>query len=269
MASVTNLNIYPVKGVSAVPQEAFLVQSRGLEHDRRYLIVDAENTPVTQRQLSILATMTAQVKQAGLTLGLGGMESLAIDVPHANAPRRIVSVWYNETDAVDCGDEAAAWLSQALGEQVRLTYMDKRASRQAYKESNPGDEVSFADTYPVMVANEASLADLNAKLESPVPMNRFRPNIVVKGFEAWDEDNWTSLVIGGVRFRAVADCGRCLVTTIDQATGEKTGSEPLRTLATFRTIDQKVVFGRYLIPETYGEIRVGDEVTATSPRVNA
>lgn len=261
MGSVTNLVIYPVKGVSAISQDACQVFNRGLEHDRRFLIVDQNNRLVTQREHSKLATMKAAVSPQGLSLSFSG-KSLGVPIPTTGAQRLTVHVWDDETDAVDCGDEAAAWLSDIFGEPMRLTYMDERATRQAGRASNPGDEVSFADAYPIMVANEASLADLNTKLESKVPMNRFRPNVIVKGFEPWVEDNWTTLQIGDVKFRAVSNCGRCLVTTIDQATGEKTGSEPLRTLATFRTIDQKVVMGRYVIPETYGVVRVGDEVTA-------
>ena len=262
MGSVTNLVIYPVKGVSAVSMNACQVFNRGLEHDRRFLIVDHNNRLVTQREHAALATMKAVVSPQALNLSHSG-KSTNVLTPSADDTRVIVQIWDDETDAVDCGDEVAAWLSEILGEPMRLAYMDQCARRQAGRASNPGDEVSFADAYPVMVANEASLADLNTKLEQPVPMNRFRPNVIVNGFEPWAEDHWTSLQIGDVKFRAVSNCGRCLVTTIDQATGEKTGSEPLRTLATFRTIDQKVVMGRYVIPESYGIVQVGDKVTAS------
>lgn len=238
--------------------ERIRVRPRGLAHDRRYLIVDADNRLITQREHSVLATVKASLVPSGLIVDLAG-QSLKVDAPPPQGARRKVFVWYNETNALDCGDEAAQWLSDALGQHVRLTYMDSLAERRT---EDGETEVSFADNYPVMVANEGSLADLNSRLERPVPMNRFRPNLVVAGFDPWEEDEFKSLSVGGASFSATKNCGRCGVTTIDQQTGEKTGSEPLRTLASYRTIEKQAVFGRYLVPEFEAEIQVGDPVSA-------
>ncbi len=263
MGKVTSVITYPVKGFAGIVCDSGEVQRRGLKNDRRYLIVDGADSLVSQREHSVMALMSGDICADGIRISFRGT-SLDVKRPQAGGSRRMVKVWYSETSAADCGDEAAEWLSGALGFPVRLTYMDEQAVREPSKNFLPDDEVSFADAFPIMVASEASLADLNTRLESPVPMNRFRPNVVVSGFEPWAEDTWTTLTIGGIALRAVANCGRCLVTTIDQSTGEKTGSEPLRTLGTFRTIGQQIVFGRYVIPDTLGEIRVGDEVSVNS-----
>lgn len=263
MGQIRQIIVYPVKGAAGISLDSASVQRRGLEHDRRFVLVDRKGEAVTQREHSVLATLQPRMVEQDLHLRLEGSAPITVRTPGPDAPRADVHVWYNETNAVDCGDEAAEWFATALGEPVRLLHMDDRASRRAYKEA-PDSEVSFADLYPVMVANEASLQDLNARLASPVPMNRFRPNLVVSGFEPWVEDAWIGARVGSVELRGVAHCERCLVTTIDQNTGEKTGSEPLRTLATFRKIGKGAVFGRFFVPVKLGEIRVEDPIDPVS-----
>lgn len=261
MPSLSAITIYPIKGVAGLSLDQATVEKRGLQHDRRFLIVDSENQFLSQRELSMLATIDAVPTPDGLDLRFRGGDSINVRFPNGHASRMEVTVWYSVVSAVDCGDEIAEWLSRGIGRSVRLTCMDQASKRMPGKGAEPGDEVSFADACPILLANEASLEELNGRLTDPVPINRFRPNLVISGADAWMEDDWTSLQIGDLRFRAVANCKRCHVTTIDQATGKKTGQEPLRTLAGYRTIDGGAVFGRYLIPDSLGTIRVGDPVS--------
>jgi len=255
---VSAINIYPVKSLAGTSMEAAQVQIRGLARDRRFVLVAEDGTAFTQRDNPKLSTLKTSVDEASLSI-LSNLGSVRVPIPSNGSPRGKVEIWYNETEAADCGDEVAAWFSEFVTTPVRLLYFDSTTTRKANHHA-PDDDVSFADQYPVMVATEATLADLNGRLESTVPMNRFRPNLVISGAEALEEDNWTSVKIGDVSFRGVGNCKRCEVTTIDQERGERTGSEPLRTLASYRTIDRGAVFGRFLVPLEEGTIRVGDEV---------
>jgi uncharacterized protein YcbX len=177
------------------------------------------------------------------------------------AAGREVGVWDDTVAAVDAGNEAAAWLSGTVGESARLVFMPagtRRAVDNRY--GAPGDQVSFADAYPYLLISRGSLDDLNARLAKPLPMDRFRPNLVVAGCAPYAEDKWRRIRIGPVVFRLVKPCTRCAVTTIDQATGAHDGPEPLRTLAGYRQGEGGVRFGMNLIAEGDGEVRVGDEV---------
>jgi uncharacterized protein YcbX len=172
--------------------------------------------------------------------------------------------------ASPAGPQADAWLSEVLGVEARLLWLDDPTRRPTVAEvSEPGDRVSFADEMPLLLANAASLTRLNDWIaegaysgEGPLPMSRFRPNIVVEGARPFEEDEWVGRTIhlGRLKFRVPQACGRCVVTTTDQETGER-GAEPLRTLGKFRNINQKLCFGVHLIPVTTGRVSVGDAVT--------
>jgi hypothetical protein len=163
-------------------------------------------------------------------------------------------------DALGASDEADAWLSAALGMSARLVWMPPTSTRPAKRDpAGNGQRIAFADAYPLLVASVESLDDLNARLDTPLPMDRFRPNIVVEGAGAFAEDGWSRFRIGGLEFDGAAPCARCATTTVDQRTGIK-GVEPLRTLATFRRQGEEVTFGRYAIPRGAGEIRIGNRV---------
>ena len=287
---VSGLFVYPIKAVRAVPLTEAAVEPRGLAGDRRWLIVDEEDVFVTQRDHPVLATVTAELLPEGLRLRRDGMADHEVSPPPSPLPatrgirgegepepltpqpplpaihrgegeKRTVTIWRNQVDALDAGDGAAEWVSLALDFPARLVFMGPDSRRPVDPDyGQAGDEVSFADGFPLLITNEASLDDLNAQLASPVPMNRFRPNLVVSGALAWGEDDWKLLRIGEVEFRNVKKCGRCLVTTTDQTTGQRMGDEPLRTLATFRNFDGKAMFGSNLIPSGTGTIRVGDAV---------
>ncbi|AGP33117.1 MOSC domain-containing protein [Sorangium cellulosum] len=268
------IHIYPVKGCRGLALDAAAVDELGLVGDRRFMIIDPEGKPLTQRPLPRMALIETQLSEGELTLGAAGRSP--ISVPRASQSAQgarllTVEVWSSTgLVAEDCGDEAAAWLSDFLEHPARLVRAGEAFRRPVLKDSvaRPEDVVSFADEFPLLVISEASLADLNAHLEdrgaAALPMDRFRPSLVVSGCEAFDEDRWGRVRIGELVLRAGGPCARCVVTTTDQLTAER-GPEPLRTLATYRRDPQKpgdVNFGQNYIHETKsGALRVGDEVT--------
>jgi uncharacterized protein YcbX len=267
---VTEVHVYPVKSCRGIALRSSRVGRRGLEHDRRWMIVDDTNTFITQREVPMLARVDVAVDAGTLVLSADGHGQVQVDASQTAAGvRRRVRVWSSEVDALDCGDEAARWLGglvgSAVGAAVRLVFMPDDVERAVSPEhARPGDIVGFADGFPILLATTASLEDLNARLAAPVPMNRFRPNVVVEGCSPWEEDGWTRVTVGEVRFRVAKPCGRCTIVTTDQRTGER-GPEPLRTLATFRQQDSKVNFAQNCVPDADGTIAVGDEVRVLSP----
>ena len=260
MGEVTALNVFPVKGMRGVPSEEALVETRGLRGDRRWIVTDHEGVFLTQRNEPSLATFDAHLVGEHLMIKHVECGLAMIPVPKRN--ERPVVVWRDTVEARDAGIMATQWISKALNRPARLFYMPEASKRPTDPQfSELGDHVSFADGFPVLVTNTASLKDLNSKMAEAVGMDRFRSNIVVTGFESYEEDGWRRLSIGGVNFRAVKPCGRCIVTTTDQRTGERKGNEPLTTLASSHLIGQAAVFGMNLIPESGGVIRVGDPVS--------
>ncbi len=232
--------------------------------DRRWMVVDARGRFLTQREQPRLALVAAQPIPSGLRLETAGASPLKVALPPPEGEQLPVVVWRDTVAAVPAGAAADAWLSAVLGIACRLVHMPDpgRARPVDPAFGRPGDHVSFADGFPLLVTTAASLADLNRRLPGPVPMNRFRPNLVVDGGGAWDEDRWSRIRIGSVAFRIVKDCARCAVTTVDQDTAVRSAdTEPLRTLATFRRkAGGRVIFGQNLVPEHEGAVRVGDAV---------
>lgn len=200
------------------------------------------------------------VQDGGLTLAAQDKPPLHLPTTATGREQRI-TIWRDTVLARDVGDPAAAWLSAVLGMSCRLVQMPdstERAVNPAY--GAPGDIVSFADGYPFMLIGQASLDDLNARLASPVPMRRFRPNLVVAGAPPFAEDTWKRVRIGNMVFRVVKPCARCIIPTIDPEAGIFAGKEPLRTLATFRKVGSKVLFGQNLIAEGTGVLHTGAPV---------
>lgn len=268
---LSGLFLYPVKSLRGCAVTAAEVDGLGLAGDRRFMLVDENNRFLTQRAHPRMALITTGLGPANLMLAADGAGS--IGVPRASdpaAPLRNVSVWKSENLlAEDCGDDAAAWLGDFLQLKCRLVRIGEKFLRPVLKPAaGPGDRVMFADAFPFLALGEASLADLNDRLaergEEPVPMNRFRPNLVIAGCEPYAEDTWPRFRIGEITFRAGGPCGRCIVTTTDQLTAER-GGEPLRTLATYRRSaadPTDVNFGQNLIHESKsGTLRIGDPVT--------
>lgn len=264
---VTGIFIYPIKATRGIELRQAEVRQRGLAGDRRWMVVDADGSFLHQRIHPRLALVETELSaDGGLKVTGPGISPLQVARP-AGDQRRRVTVWQDTFTAADAGLEAARWFSDVVGVPCHLTYMDQAADRPVAADyGQPGDVVSFADALPLLVTTEASLADLNRRLGQPLPMSRFRPNLVVGGSEAWEEDQWQHVYIGETHFEVTHPCARCVVTTIDQQTAERDrDGEPLKTLATFRRRDGNVYFGQNLNTRSTGAVRVGDEVrVATS-----
>ncbi len=259
-ASVSAIVRYPVKACAGHALKKASLDPYGIVGDRRWLVVDPHGRFLTQRNAPSLSRVTPELAGDGLTLSAPGMDRVAVQTD-AGGPTRDVRVWNDRCKGIDQGDDVAAWLSEYLGSAYRLVRMgpDFRRPIKAAKATSVHDHVSYADGYPFLLTSEASLRELNRRMSASVPMDRFRPNLVISGTEPFEEDTWTLIQIGDVTFRVVKPCARCVVTTTDQTTGER-GKEPLATLATFRGDSQgNVYFGQNLIhTPKRGEIAVGD-----------
>ena len=261
MPTVSALYVYPIKSARGIRVPRAVVEARGLAGDRRWMLVDEARRFLSQRTHPRLASVDVRLTPEGLEVEAVGQGVLAIAEPDATAERLRVEIWKDALDVRAGPPEAHAWFSELLRTDVRLVYQPadvRRAVDPRY--GAEGDHVSLADGYPLLLTTRASLGDLNARLARPIPMDRFRPNIVVDGTGAFDEDGWRAVQIGPVRFRVAKPCKRCVVITVDQAAGARQGKEPLRTLARYRTRDGGVYFGQNLIPDVRGVICEGDAV---------
>ena len=265
---VSSLHIYPVKGLKGIDLDAANATERGLEHDRRWMVVDPDGVFLTQRDHPKMATVWTDIGAGGLELSAPDMGEVRVPlVPDAKAKRLPVQVWRSVVEAQLVSQEADNWLSKYLGLGCRLVYMPDTTRRMSNEDyAGRGKLVGFADGYAYLAITEASLADLNARLaakkHAALPMNRFRPNIVVSGAQPYAEDQWGDVQVGQAVLRGVKPCGRCQVTTTDQSTGEVRGPEPLQTLATYRDSTRfGQMFGMNLVNVKPGRIAVGDAVT--------
>lgn len=258
MIRVSALTCYPVKSCRGIDLESAEVSERGLRHDREWMVVDAEGRFLSQRTRPELARVRVALASDRLLLSAPGMDELAVHLAPAGSANRTVTIWRDTVIAESAGGDAARWFSHLLGTRCELVRMPAGSPRRPDPDrSRRDDRVGFADAFPFLLLSEASLAELNRRLERPLPMDRFRPNIVVAGCAPHAEDSWRTLRIGPVLFRVAKPCARCVITTTDQETGAR-GPEPLRTLATYRTVDGQVLFGQNLLHEGRGTIRVGD-----------
>ncbi len=252
---VQSLHVYPVKGARGIALERAELLRTGFRHDRRFMVVDEAGVFLSQRGHPRLALVDVAIGDGTLRVG---PITLALAPESGSRERRRVRVWDDEVDALVVPGDVSTFLSAHLGVRCTLVYMPDdvvRAVDPVY--ARAGDRVGFADAFPVLVATQASLDDLNARLAAPLPMNRFRPNIVLAGAEPWEEDRHPRVCIGEVTLRMPKRCARCEVTLVDQQTAER-GKEPLRTLATFRSEENKVYFAQNAIPDAEGTVRVGD-----------
>lgn len=256
---VSALFVYPVKSCRGFRLSEADVAERGLAFDRRFMVVDGEGSFLTQRELASLASVTTELVPTALRLTAAGAGALEVPLGLAAGPRVRVRVWGFTGEAIEY-EPAAAWLSSLLGLPARLVYMPDDVQRPVSPaRARPGDIVSFADGYPLLLVSQGSLDELNARLDAPVGVERFRPNLVVEGATPYAEDAWQRLVVAGVSFRVAKPCDRCAVVNVDPQTGQRE-IEPLRTLAMYRKQGEKVLFGVNLVHEGCGTIRVGDGV---------
>jgi len=253
-AAISEIWIYPVKGMRGTALRESSVEPRGLQYDRRWMVIDADGRFLSQREQPTMATLEARIDQGALTLGYEGDW---IEVPVGHEPIA-ATVWRDTVAAYECGSKVAGWLSDRLGQPCRLVEMKADSHRPVAS----GGEVSFADGYPLLLIGQSSLDDLNSRLFEPLPMNRFRPNVVVTGLVPFKEDDLQDFDLGSVGFTGIKRCARCLVTTTDQRTGQRLGPEPIARLSDYRLIDGKALFGVNLTPRTEGQIRIGDELRA-------
>ncbi|WP_336368193.1 MOSC domain-containing protein [Marinobacter sp. C2H3] len=256
---VQALYLYPVKSLAGLPADQMTLDEFGPAGDRRWMIVDASNRFVTQRERPELALVTAGLEDGRVTITVpdAGVHLLE---PIGNAVT--VEVWRDTVMAIPGPASANQALSDYLKHPVRLVYMPDSSFRQIDPSRVPERRrVGFADGFPFLVTNQASLEDLNQRLEQIVSMRRFRPNIVVAGAEPWEEDHWRALAIGDHELSLVKPCSRCVMTTVDPYTGIKhAGAQPLRTLAGYRKTEDGVIFGMNAVHDRPGTLRIGDAV---------
>ena len=266
-ATITSLHVYPVKSCAGTTLARARLTPAGFEHDRQWMIVRPNGRFVTQRELPRLALIRPALGNGTLQLSAPDSEITSIGIDHEGASTNVV-VWRDECKAIDAGDVVATWLERFLGEPLRLVRFDPTFRRLSDPTWTKGTRAfsKFADAFPWLLLSKASLDALNAKLEQPLPMNRFRPNIVVDGLEPFEEDVLDSLGNERISLRPVKPCTRCAITTTDQARGERDGDEPLRTLRTFRFNSELrgVTFGQNVVLEKGdGEwLETGQKLTA-------
>jgi uncharacterized protein len=263
---LSGLHVYPIKSAAGVSPTAWDVDAFGLRLDRRWMVVDAGGKLVSQRTHPRLALVRPSIGDATLRVETAGMPALELPLLPVSPVTVAATVWDDTCWAVWTGERAARWFSDVLEMDCTLVYMPESTVRPADTTyAPPGHRVSFADGFAFLLLSEESLQDLNGRMPVPLPVNRFRPNLVVAGGEPFVEDRLSTFQVGAVRFRVVKPCGRCVVTTTDQVTLAR-GQEPLRTLATFRRRDGEVLFGQNVVHEGSGRLALGDPVE-TSPLV--
>jgi MOSC domain-containing protein len=259
MIFISSLIYYPIKACRGFEIESATIERMGLEHDRRMMVVTSEGEFLTQREFPRLALVNPKLRDGTLELSAPNYEAIQVGIQTSGTPWP-VDIWKSKgVQAIDQGEEAATWFSDWL---VHIADGYKRLVNESYA-VHDDDHTGFADGYPILLTSEEGLQDLNTHLESPVPMNRFRPNIVVKGCEAFEEDLWNRIRIGNVELAVVKPCARCEVTTIDKETLERK-KEPLKTLGKYRKHKLGAIFGQNVIPLNGGSIRLGMNVEILS-----
>ncbi|HCY76814.1 MAG: MOSC domain-containing protein [Ignavibacterium sp.] len=259
--TLSEIYIYPIKSLGGISVTSAPAEERGLKYDRRFLLVDENNMFMTQRDFPEMALLKLSFYENGFKV-LNTKDGSHIVLPFKSDSNENISVkiWEDICGAVRVSQDVDVWFSTAIDKKCSLVYMsddEKRIVEKKYLNEN--HIVSFADAYPYLIIGQSSLDDLNTKLEKPLPMNRFRPNFVFTGGTPYEEDNWKDFRINNVDFMAVKPCARCVITTTNQDTAERT-AEPLKTLSLYRKINTKVMFGMNVICKNNGTVSVGDRI---------
>jgi uncharacterized protein YcbX len=258
--TLTALNVYPIKSAGGISAGSWPVDDFGLRHDRRWMVVDQEGEAVTQREHPRMALTRTAIEGDRLRVSAPGRAPLDLPLEPAGAVTTMATVWGDACASHWMGARAAGWFSDLLGFPCSLVYMPGETRRPADPAfAPPGVRVSYVDAFPFLLLSEESLADLNTRLPDPVPMNRFRPNLVIAGGGPYAEDGLRAFRLGPLELEAVKPCARCVLTTTDQETGFR-GPEPLRTLARYRKANGKVLFGQNVVHRAPGRLSVGDPV---------
>lgn len=269
---VSQLYIYPIKSCGAIACQKATVTANGLAGDRQLMLVNTQGQFMTQRDYPQMAQIRVKLDSDALILEHEKLDPFILQ-PTLEGDLHPVKVWNTQTLAIDQGESIAQWLQTVLqlDHPCRLVHQSPHHPRPVNPQyaTSPNDTVSFADGYPMLLTNTASLTDLNRRLRETYlqnppqfPMNRFRPNIVIETNQPFIEDTWKTLTIGPVDLQLVKPCSRCIVTTTDQTTGERNPQrEPLKTLSSFRQQPGGLMFGYNIIPKTLGQIQIGDLIT--------
>ncbi len=256
---VVELFVYPIKSARGIAVPRADVERRGLALDRRWMLVDECGIFISQRTFPQMALLEVEVKPDHLAVRAPGMGEVAVPLD-GEGPRTRVTVFDDTCDAVLASADVSRWFAEAVGTPCRLVRMPDDVQRRVDPDFARADDlVSFADGFPFLLTSRASLEELNRRLDAPVPMDRFRPNLVVEGALAFAEDGWKRVQTSGVTFRVAKPCSRCAIPTVDQATGTR-GVEPLRTLATFRTVKGGAMFGQNLLHDGLGTLHAGADL---------
>lgn len=268
MLKLSEIYIYPVKSLGGIRLDFANITTRGLENDRRFMLVDENGRFLSQREHPQLAIFQTEIEGKFLKIThKKTKQNLTINLSPPSQPSLLsVTIWDDNTTAVESSSEASTWFTQILEIPVRLVYMPEESHRKTDTQySLTGEEItSFSDGYPILIIGQSSLDDLNNRLENPVNINRFRPNFVFTHGEPFEEDNWHEFTVGNIRFFGVKPCARCIMTTIDQETGEKKDREPLLTLNKYRKAGNKILFGQNVLISQLGTVSVGEDVTVIS-----
>lgn len=255
--------VYPIKSLGGIRVTQAYVKEKGLEYDRRWMLVDENGMFMTQRVLPTMALLKLKLENGELRIvdsSKSTTHSISLNPSLSNSEEEVI-IWNDTVKAVEVNKETSAWFSEVLEKKCRLVYFPEQNSRAVDKNFSVNHEhVSLADGYPFLIIGQSSLDHLNSKLEVPIPMNRFRPNFVFTGREPHEEDTWRNFTIGINRFVGVKPCARCAIPTINQDTAEK-GIEPSRTLALYRKKDNKILFGQNLVSVDHQSVKEGDLIT--------
>ena len=258
---LSSLHVFPLKSAGGLSLPSVILDRLGPQHDRRWMLIDEEGAFISQRTYPKLALVKVVLQGSSLQLHAAGLSPLSLPLSLAEGVRESVVVWGTRFAAIRGPAEADRWFQSYLSTDCRLVFMPTHFNRPVEPGFAPPDtKVAFADGYPLLLISQASLDELNGRLDSRIHMDRFRPNLVVGGGAPYQEDSWRRIRIGDVTLRIVKPCGRCSMTTVDQKTGDFDGKEPLKTLASYRRWNGEAVFGQNVVHEKQGFLQVGQEI---------
>ncbi|MCX8491285.1 MAG: MOSC domain-containing protein [Cyclobacteriaceae bacterium] len=252
--------IYPIKSMGGIRLNSAKVAGKGLEFDRRWMLIDENNMFITQRKILEMALFKLEMNPDSFTIRFNN-ESIQLPFNSVSSSDIIqATIWDDSVDTIEVDKGYSNWFSDKLKLKCKLVVFPEKNTRLVDpKYATNCDNVSLADGYPLLAIGQSSLDDLNQRLDAPVPMDRFRPNLVFTGGQPYEEDSWKEFTVGTNKFLGVKRCSRCVLTTIDQITGEQ-GKEPLATLATYRKQENKIYFGQNILSIDHNEIHKGDEI---------
>lgn len=260
---VSEITIYPIKSLGGISLQSAIVEDRGLQYDRRWVLADVQNRFITQRENEQMALIDIKIENDGLKVWhrLKRIAPLTIPFSPQTIDYQEITIWDDVVKAIRVSDEVDAWFSAVLGMKCRLFYQPDESIRLTDPRYSITKEehTSFSDGYPILIIGQASFDNLNDRLDEKIEMKRFRPNLVFSGGQAHEEDDWEYFTVGNAKLVGVKPCARCIMTTINPETAEK-GKEPLRTLNQYRNFGNKILFGQNLLVVEKGKISVGDEI---------